>query len=67
MAALAGWLRPRTGAGEIGTLPEPLIEMLPIGPVAGTTRRWLADVAGADLGKAARVLPDLIWRCLAPA
>ncbi|MFG3697351.1 TetR/AcrR family transcriptional regulator [Micromonospora sp. NPDC047620] len=66
MAAVAGWLRPRMAAGEIATLPEPLIEMLLIGPVAETARRWLAGVPGIDLGQAARVLPDRIWRSLAP-
>lgn len=66
MAAVAGWLRPRMAAGEIATLPEPLVEMLLIGPVAETARRWLAGVPGIDLGQAARVLPDRIWRSLAP-
>ncbi|MFG3604665.1 hypothetical protein [Micromonospora chersina] len=53
-------------AGEFATLPEPLVEMLLIGPVAETARRWLAGVPGIDLGQAARVLPDRIWRSLAP-
>jgi hypothetical protein len=66
MAAVAGWLRPRMAAGEIATLPEPLIEMLLIGPVAETARRWLAGVPGIDLRQVARVLPDRIWRSLAP-
>ncbi|SCG34843.1 TetR/AcrR family transcriptional regulator [Micromonospora coxensis] len=66
LAAVAGWLRPRMAAGEIATLPEPLVEMLMIGPVAETSRRWLAGVPGIDIRQAARVLPDRIWRSLAP-
>ena len=45
-------------------LPDPLIEMLLIGPVAELSRRWLAGATDLDLGKAARVLPDRIWASL---
>lgn len=62
LAAVAGWLRPRIVAGEIIDIPEPLLEVLLIGPVAETARRWLAGGSGIDLAHAAKVLPDRIWR-----
>ncbi|MBP2327705.1 AcrR family transcriptional regulator [Kibdelosporangium banguiense] len=64
LAAVAGWLRPHVASGEIVDLPEPLIEILLIGPVAETSRRWLSGVPGIDIGQAIKVLPDRIWRSL---
>jgi AcrR family transcriptional regulator len=61
LAAVAGWLRPRIAAGEIIDIPDSLLEVLLIGPVAETARRWLAG-APLDLGQAARILPERIWR-----
>jgi AcrR family transcriptional regulator len=64
LEAVAGWLRPHVASGELAHLPEPLIEILLIGPVAETARRWLSGVPGVDIGQAVRVLPDRIWRSL---
>ena len=65
MARLAAWLTPHVAAGSIVDLPDPLLEMLLIGPVAELSRRWLAGATDLDLTKAARVLPDRIWASLA--
>jgi AcrR family transcriptional regulator len=62
MARIATWLRPHVAAGRIVDLPEPLLEMLVIGPAAETSRRWLAGAPGVDLEQAARLLPERIWR-----
>lgn len=59
---VAGALRVHTQAKEIAALPEPLLEMLILGPIAETARRWLAGAPGIDLEEAARVLPERIWR-----
>lgn len=64
MARMGRWLEPHVRDGAIVDLPEPLTEMLLIGPVAELSRRWLAGAADIDLGKAARVLPDRIWASL---
>jgi AcrR family transcriptional regulator len=63
MARMAAWLAPHVAAGAIVALPDPLTEMLLIGPVAELSRRWL-NGADADLAKAARLLPDRIWASL---
>jgi hypothetical protein len=44
-------------------LPDPLTEMLLIGPVAELSRRWL-NGAAIDLTKAAKLLPPRIWSAL---
>ncbi|SEG92587.1 DNA-binding transcriptional regulator, AcrR family [Thermomonospora echinospora] len=64
MARIAAWLRPHVAAGRIVDLPEPLLEMLVIGPVAETARRRLAGDPGIDLAQAARLLPERIWRAV---
>jgi AcrR family transcriptional regulator len=64
MARMARWLAPHVHSGSIADLPDPLTEMLLIGPVAELSRRWLAGATDLDLGKAARVLPDRIWASL---
>ncbi|MFZ3475173.1 TetR/AcrR family transcriptional regulator [Streptomyces sp. 4.24] len=64
--AIARWLQPRIEAGEVAPLPGFLIEMLVIGPVVETARRWLADPEDIDLAQALRILPDRIWRALQP-
>jgi AcrR family transcriptional regulator len=63
MARMAAWLAPHVAAGSIVDLPDPLTEMLLIGPVAELSRRWL-NGAEADLARAARLLPDRIWAAL---
>ncbi|MBA9006262.1 TetR/AcrR family transcriptional regulator [Thermomonospora cellulosilytica] len=62
MERIAGRLRRHAAAGEIVDLPEALLEMLVIGPVAETARRWLAGDPGIDLAEAARLLPERVWR-----
>jgi AcrR family transcriptional regulator len=61
---MLAWLRPHIRVGRIIDLPDPLIEMLLIGPVAETTRRWLAGAPGIDLAQASRLLPERIWQSL---
>ncbi|MFE3527096.1 TetR/AcrR family transcriptional regulator [Streptomyces sp. NPDC059161] len=66
LGPIAQWLRPRMEAGEIAPLPEPLLEVLLLGPVAETARRWLSSTYDIDLAQAARILPERIWRSLQP-
>lgn len=63
MARMAAWLAPHVSAGTIVDLPDPLTEMLLIGPVAELSRRWL-NGADTDLTKAAKLLPPRIWSAL---
>jgi AcrR family transcriptional regulator len=63
LASMAAWLAPHVAAGSIVDLPDPLTEMLLIGPVAEVSRRWLNDPA-IDLARAAQLLPDRIWAAL---
>ena len=63
MARMAAWLAPHVAAGAMADLPDPLTEMLLIGPVAELSRRWLND-PGIDLARAAKLLPDRIWASL---
>jgi AcrR family transcriptional regulator len=51
-------------AGEIVTLPPQYYELVVIGPVAETARRWLAG-ADIDLDQARTVLTSTVWRALA--
>lgn len=65
---IAAFYRQHVRAGRVVALPETLLEMLLIGPVAEFTRRWLAGAPGFDLDEARRLLPERIWRSLrAPA
>ncbi|MEU5434156.1 TetR/AcrR family transcriptional regulator [Streptomyces sp. NPDC020719] len=67
LRGLVEWMRPRIEAGEIAPLPAPLIDVLILGPVAETARRWLAPTyTGIDLAEASKILPDRIWRSLQP-
>lgn len=63
MAQMAAWLAPHIAAGTVANLPDPLTEMLLIGPVAELSRRWLSDPT-IDLPRAAKLLPDRIWASL---
>jgi AcrR family transcriptional regulator len=60
MEALARWVAPRVASGELVALPEPLFEMVLIGPLAETARRWLAGVV-LDLDEAMALLPERLW------
>ncbi|MGS2646225.1 TetR family transcriptional regulator [Streptosporangium sp. LJ11] len=64
LAGILGWLRPYAEAGLVVELPDALTEMLVVGPVAETARRWLAGAPGIDLDEACRLLPERIWRSL---
>ena len=59
---IVGALRPHVRSGAIMALPEPLLEMLIIGPVAEIARRWLAGAPGIELDEAAQLVPERIWR-----
>lgn len=62
LARIAAALRPAVASGAIVDVPEPLLEMLIIGPVAEIARRWLAGAPGIDLEEASRIIPERIWR-----
>ncbi|MBX3215274.1 MAG: TetR/AcrR family transcriptional regulator [Labilithrix sp.] len=64
LARIVDALRPHVAAGAVVALPAPLLEMLIIGPVAETARRWIAGAPGIDLGEASRLLPERIWRAV---
>ncbi|MFC9245960.1 TetR/AcrR family transcriptional regulator [Streptomyces sp. NPDC057136] len=66
LSPFAEWLRPRVESGELAPLPLALIESLVLGPVVAVARRWLSGIDDVDLDEAARILPDRIWRSLAP-
>lgn len=61
---LRAFFHGQIAAGTLAPLPDPLLEMILIGPVAELTRRWLAAPDTVDLQEAARLLPDRIWRAL---
>lgn len=63
MRRIAEWLAPHVEAGAIVDLPDPLTEMLLIGPVAEISRRWLSG-ARVDLARAAKLLPARTWAAL---
>lgn len=62
--AIRAFFRPHVQAGAMVALPEHLVEMILIGPVAEVARRWLAGAPEIDLEEAAQLLPERIWRAL---
>jgi AcrR family transcriptional regulator len=66
IARMVDWLRPHLDSGAVVGVPVTLVEMLLIGPVAETARRWLADDPNIDLGEAEALLPARVWQSLAP-
>nr|WP_239029474.1 TetR/AcrR family transcriptional regulator [Pseudonocardia acidicola] len=62
MRRLLEWVRPHVVAGRVVDLPDPLMEMLVVGPLAETARRWLAGATDIDLEQAMRLLPERVWR-----
>ncbi|MDX6741266.1 TetR/AcrR family transcriptional regulator [Actinocorallia sp. A-T 12471] len=62
LARMAAWAAPHVAAGRVVDLSPALLEMLLIGPVAETVRRWLAGAPGIDIAEAERVLPERVWR-----
>ncbi|MGW1011548.1 TetR/AcrR family transcriptional regulator [Streptomyces termitum] len=59
------WLDAHRAAGALVDLPTPVIEALVLGPVIALARRHLT-LGDVDLEAAARRLPDLVWRSVAP-
>ncbi|WP_211588923.1 TetR/AcrR family transcriptional regulator [Allorhizocola rhizosphaerae] len=66
MQAIVNWFRPHMRSGAMASIPEPLVEMLLIGPVAETARHWLAEAPGVDLDEAIQVLSARVWQSLCP-
>jgi AcrR family transcriptional regulator len=64
LAVLHDFFHGQVAAGALAPLPDVLIEMILIGPVAELTRRWLAAPETVDLDEAARLLPNRIWHAL---
>ncbi len=50
------------GEGSVAKLPAFMYEILIIGPLAETARRWLTGAPGIDIEAAARLLPERILR-----
>jgi AcrR family transcriptional regulator len=63
---LVAWMAPHVAGGLVARLSPVMMEMLLIGPVAETARRWLSDPGSVDLDEAAAVLPSRIWASLQP-
>lgn len=61
---IAAWLQPHIESGAVVDLPEPLLEVLVIGPATEFTRRWLSAPAEFDITEAARVLPEQVWHAV---
>ncbi|MGV9880756.1 TetR/AcrR family transcriptional regulator [Streptomyces sp. NPDC003006] len=66
LSPMTGWVRRHAESGEIAPLAVPMVEALVMGPIVATARRWLSGMDDADLGQAARVLPERIWRSISP-
>lgn len=60
MHEIRGFFAKHMAAGRIAPMPEWLLEVLVIGPVAELTRRWLADPSTIQLELAQRVLAERI-------
>jgi cell division inhibitor SulA len=63
VAHTVSWLAPHIASSSIVDLPDPLTEMLLIGPVAEISRRWLSG-AQVDLTRAAKLVPARTWAAL---
>jgi AcrR family transcriptional regulator len=61
------WFQPLIERGAVAALPPALYEIMVIGPPAEFARRWLSDVPGLDMFVALKVLPDAVWRSVAPS
>jgi AcrR family transcriptional regulator len=66
VAPIFAWAAPFIERGDIVTLPPAFYEVLIIGPAAEFSRRWLGGVPGLDVDAAMRVLPETVWRSIAP-
>ena len=60
MHALRDFFAVHARQGRIVKMPEALLEVLVIGPVAELVRRWLFDPRAIDLTRAQRTLPERI-------
>lgn len=61
---IADWLQPHVEAGTVVELPDPLFEVLVIGPATEFTRRWLSAPDEFDIAAAARILPERVWNAV---
>ena len=66
VAPIFAWAAPFIERGEIVALPPAFYEVLIIGPAAEFARRWLGGAPGLDVEGAMRVLPETVWRSIAP-
>ncbi|GJF35042.1 TetR family transcriptional regulator [Kitasatospora sp. NE20-6] len=66
MSPFAAWIGQHVAAGGLAPLHPALVESLVMGPVVGVVRRALSGIDDVDLEEASRVLPDRIWRSVAP-
>jgi AcrR family transcriptional regulator len=64
LMVMIDFIRKHVASGQIVELPEPLYEMLIIGPVAEVSQRWLAGAPGYDLEAAKKHLPERIWHAI---
>lgn len=64
---IRAFFRSHVQAGRIAPLPEPLLELILIGPVAEAVRRALGGAPDIVLEEVARTLPRCIWRAIASA
>ena len=66
LSPLTDWVARQVEAGEIAPLEVPLVESLVMGPIVAVARRRLSGIDDVDLDRAARVLPERIWRSVMP-
>ncbi|MFI9326515.1 TetR/AcrR family transcriptional regulator [Kitasatospora sp. NPDC052868] len=64
LAVIGAWMRARMERGEILPLPDLLVEVLMMGPLAEVARRRLSGGWEGDRGEIARILSEGIWRSL---
>jgi AcrR family transcriptional regulator len=61
LSRLQSFFRAHVAAGQLVDLPDTMLEMLMIGPVAEVVRRYLSPAPQIDLEQAAALLPERIW------
>lgn len=64
---IAAAIRPHVRSGAIAAIPEPLLELLVIGPAAEVTRRFVAGAPGITIEAAEKVIPERVWRSVREA
>lgn len=66
LAVMERWLGEQVASGHFVEMPSFLYELLILGPVVETARRWLADPEVVDLDLAMTHLPARILNALSP-